>query len=312
MHIIIPLQHYKHFMILNPNANAHLNQDCVLNPYDAHLRGTLDIWCRRVGEVLKEIMVVVQPILPHPPQQPPPIPASNGLHPPTNPNLLAMSSTTLTTTTTDNTDDHDYTNSESDTSRLDDDNVDDDITGDFSEEEEELDFVVSALNVFNSLEDLRGVTQKNFTVKRFVKASQTVLSTTATLLDVSQNMNLMQSTPRLRAALEALVPQLRHLQAGMLGQETVMIKLEPFVCELEDAVGECVDEFRSSSNPFDLSGSPVIPASRDIVEASREPDPPSPRRRKPISRDDSFRELADKKVIWRFYIPRSIFFDLFV
>lgn len=266
-----------------------ITQDCVLNPNDAELRSTLDIWCRRVGEVLKEIMVVVQPSIPHPPHPAPapilPLQATS-----TATNTNTNNTTTLTTMT--DTDDL-SNNSDDDTSvknTLDEDNDD---TGSFSgeEEEEELDFVVSALNVFNALEDLRGVTQKTFSVKRFHKASHVVLSSTATLLDVSQNMSLVQSTPRLRGALESLVAQLRQLQAGPLVQETVMGKLEAYVCELEEAVGECVDEFRSANNP--LEGSVVSDATRDVGELRDAP--PSPRR-KPISRDDSFRETADKKV----------------
>jgi hypothetical protein len=253
----------------------------VLNPHDAELRSTLDIWCRRVGEVLKEIMVVVQPTIPQPPQ-----PAPAHAIP-----VQATATAISTTTTMTDTDEHDLSNSEDDTAKntIDEDN--DDITGEFSgEEEEELDFVVSALNVFNALEDLRGVTQRGFSGKRFNKASHVVLSSTATLLDVSQNMNLVQSTPRLRGALESLVAQLRQLQAGPLVQDTVMGKLEAYVRELEEAVGECVDEFRSASNPFEMSMSPT---SRDVGELRDAP--PSPRR-KPISRDDSFRETADKKV----------------
>ena len=209
----------------------------------------------------------------------------------TSPSISVSSTPTATNTTTmtmTDTEDHDLS-SESDTSitknTLDE---DDEVTGDFSgEEEEELDFVVSALNVFNALEDLRGVTQKGFSVKKFNKASHVVLSSTATLLDVSQNMSLVQSTPRLRGALESLVIQLRQLQSGPLIQETVMGKLETHVCELEEAVGECVDEFRSTNNPFESSMTPA----RDVGDT-----PPSPRRR-PISKDDSFRETADKKVL---------------
>eukprot|EP00026_Physarum_polycephalum_P000141 Phypoly_transcript_00141.p1 GENE.Phypoly_transcript_00141~~Phypoly_transcript_00141.p1 ORF type:complete len:1306 (+),score=201.35 Phypoly_transcript_00141:2561-6478(+) len=306
------------------------SKDCVLNPNDTELRSTLDIWCRRVGEVLKDIMVAVQPTMPQPPHPAPapvmPIQTTSTnqitatIHQVTIPNLhqTNINATASTTTVTDT---EDLSNTESDTSAkntldMDEDN-DEGTNGEFSgaEEEEELDFVVSALNVFNALEDLRGVVLRGFSSKRFNKASHVVLSSTATLLDVSQNMNLVISTPRLRASLESLVAQIRQMQAGPLLQDTTMGKLETCVRELEEAVGECVDEFRSASNPFDVSSMIPPPTIRDtpatITSTSatstldlRSGEPPPSPRRTPISRDDSFRETADKKAV--FGLPLDI------
>jgi hypothetical protein len=159
-------------------------QDCVLNPNDVELRSTLDIWCRRVGEVLKEIMVVVQPTMPQPPHPAPapviPLQTTTTTQVTTNhqltiPSYHQTNTNATATSTTTITDTEDLSNTESDTSAkntldIDEDN-DEGTNGEFSggEEEEELDFVVSALNVFNALEDLRGVIQRGFSSKRFNK-----------------------------------------------------------------------------------------------------------------------------------------------
>jgi hypothetical protein len=220
-------------------------KDRIINPEDDELRVALNHACKKVGEVLKDIMMVVQPVSsPRASVESPPPRAverdnsgsGGGGDSPYSSNVNDREMMEV-----DEGGDNEDTGAEEDSG--------DSEGEEEGEQGEELDFVVNALNVFGALDDLRGEL-KLPSRKNFTKASNHVMVCASSLVEAAQTMKLSQSISKLKGILESLVQQIQTLQTAY-DDVSLRTKLDKTARDLEEAVGGCVDEFRALGNGQD-------------------------------------------------------------